>query len=83
MFSDAFLLDTEAWEWRQASNTANGVVVGHTAVLGTKSAASASPASSAGNEENVDPNTMDVEHEVVMFFGGQVRWTAQESSGRG
>jgi hypothetical protein len=42
MFSDAFLLDTESWEWRRCEEAeALGRLVGHTAVLGRRNDGSA------------------------------------------
>lgn len=66
MFDDAFLLDTEGWEWKEVTKEIKpspGLVVGHTAQL-------AHCASSKATKEEEDKEEEKGETRV-MIFGGQ------------
>jgi hypothetical protein len=79
MFDDAFLLDTEAWEWKEVTKKVHpspGLLVGHTAELayccgkegGVK--AHGGEVVGAGEEEEAKEETEEKESRV-MIFGGQ------------
>ena len=68
MYDDAFLLDTESWEWKEVTKELNGspgLLVGHTAAL-----AHCVGASKAGEEAKEETEGSAGETRV-MIFGGQ------------